>query len=294
MSDDKLAVIILDALDTYNIRQLNLSKIEELMYERNSEILGVSTLPHTAQSNPMIWGGFHNTNKYWVKEPGQKWTDPSTGFSRKKGESKAQAERVWERHDFKESFIWDVLQAQNVEASAVHIPIVLPPYNFNTVDSYDMGDAWFPKDEKQMKAHVREAPDQVVQHVEEGREFIATSIQMPDKWLHGMPEGQCSDEFVRKEAQELDKRINNLVDELESNDYDWIIIGDHGSPWPGAMKSYEVKQLLPRHRKESVIISNLDDVPTYTGEIYDFLLDYFDAEDMDYRDLGKSYISQYE
>ncbi len=148
-----------------------------------------------------------------------------------------------------------------------------------------MGDFWFPDKEERMAEHIRKMPELILEHAEAGRDFIAASIQMPDKWLHGQAENKCSEDFVAEESQVLDLKIAGLVEKLEERGYDWMIFGDHGSPWPGAMMMHEVKQLLPRHRKESVIISNLDNIPVYTSELYSFFLDYFDAEEADFEDL---------
>lgn len=288
MPDDKLAVIILDAIDNANIKQLGLDKIQKLTKQYNSEVLGISTLPHTALSNPMIWAEDRNTDKLWVKEPGQKWTDPSTGFDRQKGDKTEQAEKIWKRKDFKTTFAWDVLDYHGLNASAVHIPITLPPYSFNEVRTLE--EAWFPSSREHMKEHIREAPEIIKEHADEDRHFIASSIQMPDKWLHGLAEGQCDQEFIREEAKVLDQKIESMIEHLQSKGYDWVILGDHGSPWRGAIKLHDVRQVLPRHRKSSVIISNLDDIPTYTEDIYSFILDYFNVEDVEYKDLGESYL----
>jgi hypothetical protein len=280
---DKLAVILLDALDAENIRQLGMGRINQL-YREKGDVLGISTLPHTALSNPMIWAGYENEDKFWVKEPGQDWTDPARGFSRDSGEATERAERTWRREDFETSFIWDDLEASGIDACAVHVPIVLPPYSYNTVEGYEMGDFWFPDTAERMAEHVNRMPELILEHAEAGREFIAASIQMPDKWLHGQAEGACDEEFVDSEAEKLDRNISELVEQLEQRGFDWILMGDHGSPWPGAMMMHGVKQLLPRHRKESVIISNLD-TPVYTGDLYSFFLDLFDAEEVPFEQL---------
>lgn len=291
--ENKLAVIILDALDSYNIDQLGMENVRGMVRDYNSNVLGVSTLPHTAQSNPMIWGGFHNETKYWVKEPGEAWTDPAAGFDRDEGESKGKAMRVWERRDFTETFVWEELEHQGVDSTALHIPITLPPYNFNLPKDVDSGeDHWFPDTQERMKKHTEVMPEKIKQIADSGRDFIAVSIQMPDKYLHGLGEGKCTEEFVDRDASKLDENISDLITHLESSGYDWVILGDHGSPWPGAIKLYNVKQLLPRHRKESIIISNLDNIPTYTHEIHDFILDYFGKDEVPYKDLGMSYIRQ--
>ncbi len=102
MTEKKLAVIILDALDMHNIRQLNLNRINQL-YREYGDVLGISTLPHTALSNPMIWGGYDNRDKFWVKEPGMDWTDrkrllPGYGRGKGRGGEDLEAERL--RHRF--------------------------------------------------------------------------------------------------------------------------------------------------------------------------------------------------
>jgi hypothetical protein len=156
-----------------------------------------------------------------------------------------------------------------------------------------MGDHWFPKDRDQIRKHGEEMPKEILAHAVEGREFIAASIQIPDKPLHAKGEGHASDQEIKEVTREFDQHVKDMVEGLEEEGFDWVIMGDHGSPWPGNIKIPETKQFVPNHRKSSVIISNMDvQLPTYTEDIHEFILDYFDAEPVDYEDLGLSYINQ--
>lgn len=274
---ERLAVIILDALDPYNMRQLGLERIQDLYRERHADVLGISTLPHTAASNPMIWGGYRNEDRFWVKDDTSQWTDPAREFDRDTEET-APGTRHWRREDIEEAFIWDVLAHHGLEATALQIPIVLPPYSFNATDTVE--EAWFPHRPPLMQKHIREKPELIMEHADAGREFIGSSIQMPDKWLHGMGEGKCDQAFVDEEAPVLDRKVADMVERLEAEGYDWMLFGDHGSPWPGSMPVRATRQVLPRHRKESIIISSLPDPPRYTHEIYPFFLDYFGVDDV--------------
>lgn len=277
MSENKLAIILLDALGPGNIRQLDGFRFIERKYDENGDVLGISTLPHTAQSNPLIWGGVMNWDKFWVHSSDD-WTDPAQHFDRVKGQPKEGAE-AYTRDDYDTSFIWDILDYNDYKACALQVPIVLPPYSYNAED--ELEDSWFPDSEERMSEHIRQKPEIIKEHVEKGYEFIATSIQMPDKWLHGIGEGKCTQEFMQEEAEVLDTKIREVIETLESAGFDWIICGDHGSPTPGAMPVRNCKELLPRHRKESVIFSNMDEFPTYTSELYPFMLEYFGVEDED-------------
>lgn len=271
---EKLAVILLDALGPGNIRRLDFDFIES-QYDKNGDVLGISSLPHTAQSNPLIWSGTHNWDKFWVHSSDD-WTDPAQHFDRTKGRPKEDA-TAFTRDDYDNSFIWDVLDAEGYKATALQVPIVLPPYSFNAED--ELEDSWFPDSETRMKEHIRRKPEIIEHHVREGYDFIASSIQMPDKWLHGIAEGKCSQEFMHEEAKVLDDAVKSMVKTMQEHDYDYIYAGDHGSPTPGAMPVHNCQELLPRHRKESVIFSNMAEFPAYTDELYPFMLEYFGVED---------------
>lgn len=273
----KNLVLILDALDIGNIKQLNLDFIYELT-KNNSHILGCSTLPHTAASNPMIWGGIENNTRYWVEEDekSQEYTDPAMHFDRETGKPKKGASGFSRNDDYaNESFIWDDLYAAGYDARAIQVPIVLPPYSFNSSDTLE--DSWFPDNENRMAEHIRKKPQIIKNQFDEGAEFVATSIQMPDKWLHGIPEGKCDREWVDSEAKVLDNKIKNLVEYCNENDIEFTIFGDHGSPTQGAMKTNGY--ILPRHRKESVIIySDGLNPPKYTDELYSWMKSLYNVE----------------
>lgn len=276
---DKLAVIILDALDDFNTKQLDMGYVDSLIREENSEVLGVSSLPYTAQSNPLIWGGYENKDKFWVKPGTDKWSFPAGAFNRDKGQAAENAERTWKREDFDTKFIWDDLVHRGVDASALHIPIVLPPYSFNPAEGFEMGDHWFPHSKEQIETHAEEMPKEILRHAEQGKSFIATSIQIPDKPLHAIGEGNANDSDAARICSEFDENMEDLIDGLENNGYDWVILGDHGSPWPGNVKIPETKQFVPNHRKNSVIVSNMSvELPTYTGDMFQFMRDVFDVE----------------
>jgi len=278
---ERLCVIVLDALDTYNTKQLGMEGLDSLIKDENSEVLGISSLPYTPSSNCILWSGKENPGLFWVKTgAGEQWSFPAGAFNREEEKAVDKAERTWNRTDFERTFIWDKLLHKGVDATAIQIPIVLPPYSFNNVESYDMGDAWFPHDEEQIREHINEAPENLTEHVEAGKNFIVTSIQYPDKALHSMGENGTSKKRAAEIGQEFDENLMDLIDALEENDYSWIILGDHGSPFPGNIKIPETKQFVPNHRKNSVIISNRDDwdLPTYTEEVYGFMHEKMDVD----------------
>jgi len=277
---DKLAVIILDALDPINIRGLDMDYVEGLMMDENSESLGISTLPYTAQSNPMIWGGYYNEDKFWVDVAEGEWSAPAGSFNREKEEPVDNAQKMWERDHFDTTFIWDELHHQGVDSSAIQIPMVLPPHTYNPVDGYEMGGHWFPHTMDHIREHGIQMPQTIGEHVRAGKDFIATSIQIPDKILHNIMPKQPPFPESKDICSDFEEEFEKLIDLLESNGYDWMILGDHGSPKQGNIRNPENKHVVPNHRKHSVIISNRDDwdLPTYTDEIYDFMKDKFDAE----------------
>lgn len=279
---DKLLVCALDALDEYNTYMLGLDFIQEL-YEDDGEIFGCATLPHTAVSNPMLFGGVENEDKFWVEredgingENGGQYVDPSQYFDRDSG-APVDGAKGFSREDeyANESFIWDDLYAAGYDARAVQVPIVLPPYSFRASETLD--EAWFPDTKGRMKAHVREKPRILQEQFRDGADAVFSSIQMPDKYLHAIGEGKASEEWVLNEAPVFDEQVRFLIDYCEMNDIEWLLFGDHGSPHPGAMKKNGF--ILPRHRKESIILSS-DGIepPSYTDEMYPWLLDRFDVE----------------
>lgn len=282
MSNDKILVCALDGLDEYNIYQLQLEFIQEL-YEDRGQIFGCATLPHTALSNPMLFGGIENEDKFWVeREDGKdgddtgKYVDPAQYFDREKGAPVDGAKGFARSEDYAdESFIWDDLFAAGYDARAVQVPIVLPPYSFRASDTLD--ESWFPDTKERMTTHVREKPRLLIDQFKDGADAVFSSIQMPDKYLHAIGEGKASEEWVLNEAPKFDEQVRFLVDYCELNDIDWLLFGDHGSPHPGAMKKNGF--ILPRHRKESIIIGSEGiDPPRYTDELYPWLLDRYDVD----------------
>ena len=278
---DKILVCSLDALDEYNIYLLNLKNLQSI-YEKDGDIFTCATLPHTAISNPMIFGGVENENRFWVEredsKTGQetgKYLDPSQYFDREKGTAVEGARGFSREQDYaEESFIWDDLYSTGIDARAVQVPISLPPYSFRA--SKTLQDSWFPDKKKRMAKHIRKKPQLLKEEFEDGADAVFSSIQMPDKWLHGIGEGKTTKEWVLQEAPVLDKQIQQLISYCESEGIEWCFFGDHGSPHPGAMKKNGY--ILPRHRKESIIISSKNlNPPTYTDKMYNWMKNYYNV-----------------
>ena len=80
----------LDALGSLLMRKYSMKNIERL-YNKNGDVLGISSLPHTAFSIPLIHSGKYNRDpmKAWVNVEKSsrptRWRDPATMFSRDKG-----------------------------------------------------------------------------------------------------------------------------------------------------------------------------------------------------------------
>jgi len=278
----KILVCALDALDEFNQYMLDLNNIQNL-YEERGDIFTCATKPHTAISSPMLYGGIENEDKFWVeREDGQtgedtgQYVDPAAYFDRDDGTPVEGAHGFSRETDYSdESFIWDDLYAADIDARAVQVPIVLPPYSFRATRTLD--EAWFPDNKERMAEHVREKPEILKEQFEDGAEAVFSSIQMPDKYLHAIGEGKASEEWVLSEAPVFDQKVAELIEYAESNDIGWLFFGDHGSPHPGAMMKNGF--ILPRHRKESIIISSEGiDPPTYTDEMYPWLLNHYDVE----------------
>ncbi len=266
----KLAVVILDGLDPGNMRRFKMENIQELYQEENSNILGCSSHPHTVMSNLLIWGG--ETRKvYWARNK-EGWGEPEN-FSDFHGEKEDLDLDLLERSDLDIAFIWDVLDYHGLDVSAVQIPFVLPPYSFNAVE--ELEDSWFPSEQDKMMEHVEKKPEIIARHAEAGKDFIASSIAMPDKWLHQLEsEGERFRPVIEEQAPVFDEKIREMIEVFESEGYDWVIFGDHGSPVDGNSPVFR-NGGVGRHDKESIIISNLDEIPSYTSELYEFFLDYF-------------------
>jgi len=279
---EKLLVCALDALDQFNIYLLGLEYIQA-RWEEDGKIFTCTTLPHTAISNPMIFGGISNESNFWVEredgidgENGGQYVDPSQYFDRDSGAPVEGARGFSREQDYSnESFIWDDLYADGIDARAVQVPIVLPPYSFRT--TRELKNSWFPDMPERMEQHVREKPKILQEQFENGAEVVFSSIQMPDKYLHAIGEEKASEKWVMQEAPQFDKEVAKLIQFCETRGIEWLLFGDHGSPHPGAMKKNGY--ILPRHRKESIIISSAGvNPPTYTDELYPWLLNRFDVE----------------
>lgn len=282
---NRLLVCSLDALDEYNIHMLNLNNLQDI-YKKAGDIFTCATLPHTAVSNPMIFGGIENESRFWVEREDSKtgqetgaYLDPSQYFDRDKGTPVKGARGFSRQQDYaEESFIWDDLYATGIDARAVQVPISLPPYSFRASET--LQDSWFPDKKKRMAKHIRKKPNLLKEQFEDGADVVCSSIQMPDKWLHAIGEGKASEEWVLKEAPVLDKKIKELISYCESEGIEWCFFGDHGSPYPGAMKKNGY--VLPRHRKESIIISSKNlNPPTYTDELYNWMKKYYNVSSVD-------------
>lgn len=278
----RFAAIILDALGPYNLRQLDLPSIRSMYNEYPSGIMTTSGLAHTPISNSRIWGQYVNNDKIWVEFSEHRWTGGVDGFDPVERVQEDEAE-FYSRGDFETTYIWDVLDYRGYDACALGIPICLPPYSFNAKDQLE--NAWFPHTEEMLKRHLRRKFEIFHSHLDDNPDFICTSIKVPDQWLHGIGSGMVDELFVSQEAEVLDDKFSSLVKRLESEGYDWVTFGDHGSPIGGRTANYTSKNLLARHRKDAAIMGSVEDLPRYTDYVKPFILDYFGVEDIPFSEI---------
>lgn len=273
----KLAVIILDAVGADGARSLGMKNLMELYRTRYGNTLTCSSPAHTAVSNELIWSG-EVSHRYWVRYiddyvPQQR-VDPAVFFDRDNAAVKTDRVRLWTRQDYPQPFLWDLADAQGLEAVAYDVPFILPPHRFNAPDAPDT-DNWFPDTMKRCEKHVREAVNYTLCAVGKSPDLFCTSIQVPDKWWHGLatwnggthPEAQ---KFVEREAAYLDEQIPILVEAAENAGMEWVIMGDHGPPRPGALIIEDVDgtpYVLAMHHKHSMIVSSLEP-PSYTEDLF--------------------------
>lgn len=274
---DRLACIILDALGPYNVRKLGLDYIDSLYKSENycSGLMGISGLAHTPISNALMWGNYHNDDNIWVMFNEHEWAGGIDGFDPIKQVKEENATFINRSH-YDTDFVWDILDDAGVPSCALGIPITLPPYSYNAKDR--LKDSWFPHTEPMLKKHLRRKPEIIKKHIGE-YDFICSSIKVPDQWLHGMGSDMCSEEFIESEVPVLEQTVQELITELESEGYDWLIFGDHGSPITGRTANHKKKKLCARHRKEAMIIGSTDTIPKYSHEMYPFILSYFGVPD---------------
>lgn len=282
----KLAVFILDALGADGARQLGMDNVLQLYRERGKS-LTCSGIPHTAPSNSLIWSG-EEQFRFWVKQtdPAQVEgrMDPAMFFDRDEAKVNTEAVRLWTRKDYDTPFLWDYVSASGGDATMYHIPLTLPPYNYGC-DPVET-DNWFPDTMERCKEHAREAVNNSLNYIGEEPDLFGTSIQFPDKWFHGMAEWSGgihpdAEQFVAREAAWLDNQVTSLIEEAVNNGMEWVIMGDHGAPKPGALPVQDEDSnpfQLPRHRKHSIIISSLDDAPSYTENLFPWFCNVLDID----------------
>lgn len=285
-----LAIIILDAVGPNAVRQLGMQNLLEL-YNEFGEVFTCSGIPHTAPSNSLLFSG-REEYRFWVKFLNKRRltqrVDPATFFDRDEAAVKTKDVRLWTREDYEYPFLWELVAAQGLDAVAYDIPVVLPPVRFNAEDAPDT-DNWFPDSMKRCRNHVREAVNYTFDKISnDDLDLFATSIQVPDKWFHGLggdfPDApginaeSIAAQFVETEATWLDTRLPRLIDTCVENGMDWVVMGDHGPPMPGALPVTDIDGtpfVLPRHRKHSMIITNLSDPPRYTADFFPWICRYF-------------------
>lgn len=305
-----MLVLILDALSVETLHQLDMPWLQS-KYNKSGGIFTCSTRPHTAESNPMIWGGVRNKTRYWVEPEHEDvqglhgktksddgFVDPAMFFDRSSGSPVDGAHGHSRASDYANSFIWDDLAASDIDARIIQVPITLPPFSTENVTD-TLEDAWFPDTQSRQRAHIRDKPAIIAEQLTDGAEFIGSSIQMPDKWLHGIGEGEVTEEWVMSEAPVLDEQVKELITTASNAGHEWCIFGDHGSPIPGAMNVRDGEYTLPRHQKESVIISSAGiNPPSYTHELYDWMKQYYNVSEASeqvldaYRTTNSSSIEQ--
>ena len=281
----KLACIIFDALDIEFARNYGLKNICDLYMKRNSEILTCSTYPHTQSSNIMIFSG-QLRNWFWIRNKGNGWVDPARKFNRTPEKQDAFVKdddiELITKKEFDFPFIWNILSKNGYKARALQLPITLPPLSFNTNEETK---DWFPYWEDGLYNNLRDKEritmDSLKDMVNDGLSFYCTSFPQPDKLLHGLGEGHCSEEFFLSESNYMDKVIARIDEYCNEHGITYLIFGDHGAPGanPPFGRFYDQKIAVVRHRKHSMIISNYKkQIPQYTDEIFPWILKFFNIK----------------
>jgi len=279
----KLAMVILDAMEVDFLRAIGSEKILS-HYREKGDILTVSRYPHTQDSNLIIWAGRTIEKPFWMCPDSAQANqfarimrgrmgghlDPAVLFDRDSGETTDSRFELLKRSDFDFPFIWDFLGNR---AEGVQIPIVLPPYSYN---AHRETEAWFPDSrERQYKCNREKteiAMESLGRMAEDTLDFFCTSLPSYDKLLHGLAEGHFGEDFVRQECMFLDEWVDRFVSFCENNEIHYALFGDHGSPKPGVIET-QTNFSLPMHGKHTIIISDLDPMPRYTDEIFDWMCD---------------------
>lgn len=280
-----LAMVILDALGVNLLRAHDMDYAYDL-YKKNGNTLTCSTYTHTQTSNIMIWSGQHR-NWFWVRNKTNQWIDPAQNMDRDNEFRGAFRDddkiEVITYNDLIESDvrpIWHTLERKGYRARALQLPIVLPPYSYRAPEETSH---WFPYKKKDMKQNRQDKHRLTMKALEEiaddELDFYCTSFPQPDKLLHGIAEGHCTEEWAGKEIHRLDYTIKKIDQFCNENDIGYCIFGDHGPGGDGGPqfgRHFDQKINVVRHGKHSCILSNMDDVPTYTHKLYDFMLEKMD------------------
>jgi len=283
---EKIAVIILDAMDPEFLRAIESTKIVE-HYNQKGDILTVSDYPHTQSSAILMYSGVKYPTPFWLKprtaqgnqfarimQARQGALDPAAIFDRDKGDVIDDKFTLYKRSDFGK-FIWDYLQDR---AEAVQIPIVLPPYDFN---AHATTEYWFPDSRERQYYCNRDLTAISLEGVErlgnDEIDFFTCWLPSYDKLLHGVGEGHFGEDFVKQETKLLDDFVDNFITNCEDYGVHYIIMGDHGSPSPGVVHT-GTNFNLPMHRKHSCIISDFSNQPKYTDELFDFMCDMMEVK----------------
>jgi len=275
-----LAIIVLDAIDIDLVRRFDLDYMHEL-YKENGNVLTCSTYPHTQTSWIMMSTG-NLKNLFWVYNKGHRWIDPAQNMDHtgKQTWDTADDVEIITYKNLKEdenigTTIWELARRNGITPRVQQVPIVLPPYSYNTKEETE---AWFPNIEEQMRKN-REDKHRItmdsLEDMADGKlDFYITSFPHPDKALHGVGENLCDMEFAREQIEKLDDLAKDVDEFCNRNDIVYAILGDHGAPGPEGPnfgRFEDQKIAVVRHRKHSIICGNMDDYPTRTDQMFGWM-----------------------
>lgn len=276
----KLAVINLDALGLMLMRKYDMENVERF-YNKNGDVLGISSLPHTAFSVNLIHSGKYNKDPYkaWVKVEKSsrptRWRDPAAMFSRDEGKPSVPHSKMYNRYDdFPYPYIWDYTIDEGLDTVVFRLPIQLPPFSLNSYLDKELGDYWFPDTEERIRGHTEKKPKLIQQYFEDGVDVVFSSIQTPDKVQHHLANHNSreDEEFAQEVMSELDEWVGEFHNFCEENNITYLFYGDHGSPHLGAILLQDTKFMIPRHRKESIVFTNSNrEPPRYTENMFDWM-----------------------
>lgn len=261
--DGNTLVLGLDGIDHGFLRRYDMKRLHSITRDYPTKSWVCDTIPHTAPSWTTIFTGSkpgeHGIYAWYKLQENEEWTTPSNQDKLEKNT----------RGDIKSLLLWEELEGEGRTVSVHDVPNTLPPLHYNSKAPVN----FMPASPSGVYRHNWEEMRWVFENSEK-YDVLITVIETPDKINHKVDGKKSMSPFeARRATDELESFLLWCVENFDN----WVFLSDHGEP-SSFFQIPEYKINISGHRRDGLIVTNMDEPPFLMSDFHDWFLGVLDND----------------